>query len=297
MLSNRIRNLVQPPRSVPLGVVCSAMMGITGLFGAAFLILGLFFTLVFTRGIRPIDGLRLALSRSTASGMITDVVETNSTENDVTVYQYEFAFTTDREREMTGTSFSTGRIWSVEDRVTVEYVPEDPSIARIRGARASVFSPWVLFVLIFPAVGAVMVGNAAVAGLRQAVLLRYGLVADARVLSTQPTGVTVNDNPVLKYFYEIRTSMGELFQGSCKALGSERIGDETVESALYWPARPSVSTLVDAIPLQHPLDVDEASGEWVSRESAARTVLSMLMWIVVGVLFGWSLLAFLGIVR
>jgi hypothetical protein len=59
MLSNRIHNLAPPPRPVPLPIVCSAMFGTTGSFGAIFLISGLVATLVFTHGIRPIDEFHL----------------------------------------------------------------------------------------------------------------------------------------------------------------------------------------------------------------------------------------------
>jgi hypothetical protein len=297
MVSNRIRNLIQPPRSVPLGVVFSAMMGTTGFMGVIFLVVGLLSTLVFTRGIRPLDELRLALSKTTAPGIITDVMDTNSSENDAPVYEYVFEFTTDREQEMTGRNYSTGKQWSVEDRVVVEYVPDDPAIARIQGARISEFTPWVLFVLIFPAVGALMFGYSAAAGLRQVALLRYGLVADARILSTRPTGTTVNDTPVMKYSYEIRTSMGEVFQGSSKALMTPRVGDEEVEPALYLPSRPGVSALVDAISLRYPLDVDEWSGQWISRESVANAVWYALAWIAVLAMSGCCLLSFLGVVR
>lgn len=43
MLSNRITQLAAPPRRVPLPVVCSAMLGLTGIIGAVFLIMGMFF--------------------------------------------------------------------------------------------------------------------------------------------------------------------------------------------------------------------------------------------------------------
>lgn len=43
MLSNRIAQLAEPPRRVPLPVVCSAMLGLTGIIGAAFLTMGMLF--------------------------------------------------------------------------------------------------------------------------------------------------------------------------------------------------------------------------------------------------------------
>jgi hypothetical protein len=297
MLSNRINHLVPPPRPVPLRVICSAMFGITGRLGAIFLISGLAFTLVFTAGYRPVDELRLAFSKATAQGTITKVSDTNSTENDEPVYAYEFSFTTHREQKVSGMSYSTERRWRVEDRVTIEYVEDAPAIARIQGARSSEFSPWVLFVLIFPLVGAALFGTAAIGGWRQASLLRHGEVADAHILSTRPTNVSVNNVPVLEYAYELRTAAGETFNGSAKSLPSDRLGDEENEPALYLPSNPDRSTLVDAISLRHPLDVDNLSGQWISQEGFFNTGWYILTWIAVIALSGYGLLRALGVFR
>jgi hypothetical protein len=294
MLSNRIRNLAPPPRSVPLPVICSAMAGITGWMGAIFLISGLGFTLVFTGGYRPIDEWRIALSKTTARGTVTSMSESNSTENDVPVYEYTFTFTTRRGDRVTGRSYITGERWSVEDSVTIEYVPENPAIARIQGARISEFPSWILFVLIFPAVGAGLFVSAAIGGWRQVVLLRSGQIADARILSTRPTGVTVNDAPVLEYSFEIRTSTGETFQGTARALPSDRIGDEEIEPALFLPSDPTRSTLVDAVSLRHPLDVDGLRGQWVSKEGYTKAVFYLFAWATAIALAGYWLLRTFG---
>ena len=44
MLSNRIAHLVEPPRWIPLPIVCRTMLGIVGVLGAIFLIMGMLFT-------------------------------------------------------------------------------------------------------------------------------------------------------------------------------------------------------------------------------------------------------------
>jgi Protein of unknown function (DUF3592) len=295
MLSNRINRLAPPPRSVPFTVICSAMFGITGVLGAIFLISGLCFTIVFTQGYRPIDDVRIAVSQTTSQGVVTDVTQTNSTENDVWVYQYDFAFTAKNGKHVTGRSYSTGERWSVGDRVTIEYVPEEPSIARIKGARSSLFAPWVLFVLVFPAVGAGMFGWTAFSGLRQVRLLRYGEVADARILGRRPTNVEVNGAPVMAYSYEIRTKTGETFNGTAKSLPKEQIGDEESEPALYLPSNPGRSTLVDAIALSHPLDVDDLSGQWISYEGKTKAAMYILIWVLAIALAGYEVLRTLGI--
>jgi hypothetical protein len=297
MLSNRIRKLAQPPRPVPLPVICSALLGIGGSFGAIFLILGLIGTLVFTRGLHPIDELRLALSQTTARGAITKVSGTNASENDSPVYEYAFAFTTRGEEKVTGRSYFSGARWSVGESVTIEYVPDEPAIARIQGARISVFSPSVLLILIFPVVGAYFFLTAAFRGWRQVMLLRHGLTADARILSSRPTNTMMDDVPLVEYGYEIRTGAGEIHRGSSKALPTGRIGDEKVEPALYLPGNPGHSILVDAIPLRYALDVDGLSGQWTSLEGNRRVVLYVLAWMVVLLLTAFALLSALGVLR
>ncbi len=297
MLSNRIRNLVPPPRPVPLPIICSAMFGTTGGFGGLFLVLGLGFTLIFTHGYRPFDDLRLALSRETVKGKVTRVIESNATENDVDVYEYEYAFTTRREERMAGSSYTTGRRWPERSSVTVEYVPDAPFISRIQGARTSMFSPWVLFVLIFPAVGGALFLSAAIGGLRQVFLLRNGKVADARITATRSTNTTVNNVPILEFTYEIQTSMGTVADGKAKAFPSDRLGDEETEPALYLPSNPGRSTLVDAISLKYPLDVDGLSGQWVSTEGKSAVVRYILTWAAVLLLGGFWIISLLGIIR
>jgi hypothetical protein len=297
LLSNRIRRLVSPPRPVPLPVVCSTMYGVTGVLGGSFLILGLIFTIVFTGGLRPIDEFRLAFGRATAQGTVTHVSGTNATENDEPVYEYAFAFTTRREERVTGRCYTTGRQWSVEDDVTVEYLPEDPGVARIQGARMSEFAPWVLFVLIFPIIGGMLFGLSAIGGLRQVMLLRHGLVADARIQSERPTGVTINDEPLIEYTYELITSSGQVFDGTAKALPTGRIGDETPEPALYLPSNPRISTLVDALPLSYPLDVDGLSGQWIPQGGTTKAVVYVLTWLAAIALTGYWLLTTFGGLR
>lgn len=297
MFSNRIRNLAPPPRPVPLPVICSAMRGTTGGFGAVFLVMGLVFTLIFTRGFRPMDDIRLALSKTTVDGLITRVVDPSATENDVPVYEYEYSFTTRREEAVTGRSYSTGRRWSAGSSIIVEYVPDAPVISRIEGTRTSMFSPWILFVLIFPGVGGALFLSAAIGGLRQVLLLRNGVIADARIIGTRETGTSVNNNPVLEYVYEITTSAGELADGKAKAFPSERLGDEDHEPALYLPSNPEHSTLVDAIALSRPLDVDGLSGKWIATGGTLNAGIYILTWVIVSLLGGYWLLGVLGIIR
>jgi len=288
MLSNRITYLTPPPRWVPLPVICSAMLGIVGGMGALFFISGMLFAWVFVGDFNPVDEWRLARSTTTAQATVTEVADTNASENDVTVYAYTFTFRTPEEKTITARSYSRGRVWSEGDRVTVWYLPDKPSVARLEETRMSTFAPWALFVLIFPAVGVIMFTLATITGVRQVMLLRYGEITGARTLSQEATNTTVNDQPVMKYTYEFRSTDGMSYSGSSKSLPTEKIGDEANEPVLYLPSNPNVSMLVDALPLRYPLDVD-GSGQWVSGENMWPVIWYGLAWlgILANVVFGW----------
>ncbi len=277
MLSNRIDQLASPPRPVPPRVACRAMFGLTGTIGAFLLLLGMLFVWLFVGDFQPISEARLALSATTAEGSIISVDTTSAAENEVTVYVYEFTFRTPDEQKHTGRSFTTGQQWRVEDRVNVEYVPGNPAIARIEGARRSQFSPTVLLVCIFPGVGAALFTASTIRGLQQTMLLRYGTIAGAQIISEQATGASINNVPVIAYVYEFAADDGESYLGKSRSLPSERIGDEAQEPVLYLPRNPKRSALVDAIPLRHPLDVDEY-GQWKTHESVWPIVWYALTW-------------------
>jgi hypothetical protein len=277
MLSNRIDQLSSPPRSVPLRVACRAMLGRTGGIGNIFLLVGLLATWLFIGELHPIAEARLTLSSATAQGTITRAEPTNTTVNDVTVYRYHFTFRTPNEETVTGQSYTVGQEWSAESRVTIQYVPTDPSIARVKSSRLSAAPLWAIAVLIFPATGAALFLSATVSGWKQTTLLRHGEVTGARIISQNPTGVSINDVPVIAYVYEFPAGDGEEYMGRSKSMPSGLIGDEAKEPVLYLPWNPKRSTLVDAIPLRYPLDVDEY-GQWVTHEGVWPIVWCTLIW-------------------
>ena len=279
MLSSRIALLAAPPRRVPLAVVSSTMLGITGILGAIFLIFGLVFTAIFASGLNLLDELRLSNSKTTAQATITQVNATNSTENKVRVYEYRFTFRTPREQTIESSSYSTGRIYAVGDTANVLYVPDKPTVAQLENTRRSLFPSLILvFILIFPLVGAGLFISSIVRGRRQVNLLRQGQIAGAVSLTVQSTNMSVNHQPVMKYSYEFATADGQSYPGSSNALPKPQLGDEAQEPVLYLPSNPKVSMLVDALPLRYPLDVDE-NGQWSSDNSPASILWYGLVWL------------------
>jgi hypothetical protein len=147
---------------------------------------------------------------------------------------------------------------------------------------------WVApLVFIFPGIGALFFVSATIRGVRQARLLRHGELAEAEIVSQEATNTTINDVPVMAYVYEFPAHDGESYLGESRALPTGRVGDEKKEPVLYLPWNPRQSTLVDALPVRFPLDVDE-SGRWAVQDKIWPVVWVTLIWlgIVANALYG-----------
>ncbi len=137
MLSNRIAHLAEPPRRIPAPVLCTTLFGgAIGFIGAVFLIMGMLFTWIFVGDFHPIDEWRLSRSTTAGRATITAVVATGASENNAPVYRYDFGFITADEQTTNAHSYSTGQAWEVGERVTVWYLPDKPSVARLEGTRS-----------------------------------------------------------------------------------------------------------------------------------------------------------------
>lgn len=264
MPMGRIVYLADPPRRVPLTVIASAIPGLIGLMGAAFFLFGMLFVVLFSGDVRPLDEVRLGSATTTATATVTDVLDTNASENDETVYEYRFTFRTRNETEIKGTSYSTGQLYAKGERVPVTYLPDKPSVAQLQDTRHTQFPWWTaLMVGIFPFIGGVMLLAGTLNGWQQVRLLMFGRLTYARWINVTPTSTTVNDQPVLKYAFEFQAEDGQTYQGNSKSLPKAQLGDEANEPVLYLPANPDRSMLLDAVPVRYSLSVD-SSGQWVS---------------------------------
>jgi hypothetical protein len=256
---------------VSLQTACACLTGFLGLYGAIFFSFGMFFIWESGFQLHPIDEWRLSRSYAKAPALIESVkvIESNENEgnNEAKVYEYNFHFQPGDGPSVKGTCYTTGQTWQEGDRVEVHYLPENPEVARIEGTRLSFDSPWGIFFLpIFPTVGLCLFLFPLVAGVKKMKLLRYGEITGAIKISSALTGASIGDEKVIKYSYEFRDRLGNLYTGYSKALRGENIGDETSEPILYLPSNPHQSMLVDALSLKYPLEIDE-KGNWYHRGS------------------------------
>ncbi|MDQ1351622.1 MAG: hypothetical protein QG657_1927 [Acidobacteriota bacterium] len=295
LLSTRIDRLAPPPRRVPLPTVCTALTGIFGTFGSMFFSFGMIFVWVFGAHAHPIDEWRLGRSFASAPAIVETVSPTHSTINDVPVYEYRFRFNPGDGLPIYGTCYTTGSHWNQGERVVAHYLPDNPDVACLEGARVSEFPIWlVLVVMVCPATGLAFFILSLVLGWRKVKLLRCGEITGTISISSTPTSTTVNDVPVMKYSYEFRDRLGKVYNGVSRALPTDKIGDEVREPVLYLPDNPQQSMLVDALPLKFPLGVDEG-GHWYHRGGFKPVLLFIVIWGFVLIHVGIGILKIFGI--
>jgi hypothetical protein len=201
-----------PPRNVPAHVAKAAKGGgaVLGvLFGLAFGGFGMIFVVLFFPW-RLGEELRLSFGTTlTVPGIVADAYPTSLSVNDEKVYGYLVSYAVDAGGPRTATCFTTGQRWSKGASVTVRYVPSNPAVACLEGARVNRGGFFGSFVVIFPLIGFGIAGGIFLARGRTARLLRDGVAAEVDVLAVDATNVRVNYQTV----YKITVSSPNLANG------------------------------------------------------------------------------------
>lgn len=199
-----------PPRRVPATVKSAALRQgytfVVAIFGLVFALLGTVFV-VFFFPIHFLSDWRLSIAGTTnvagveatgpLQGAVTQVVETRLEINDRKVWGYDFQYSLGGQVYQ-GSCYTTGKRWFVGQRVPVQYLPTEPQVARIAGARLSKGGNVGWFSPVFPLIGLGIAGGALRARRNTLWLLERGRLAEAQVESVERTGAEVDYKPEYK---------------------------------------------------------------------------------------------------
>lgn len=254
MESAKPQHLSPAPRSVPLTLSIRVLMGgALSQVGWGMMALGMAFVWGFDAGGAVRSTVRFAGELSVAEGLSTGWAETNLTINDSRVYGTSYSFRSGDGYDLTGTSYRTGGYIEAGQGVTVEYDPDDPTVSRIQGMRASMTGPWIVFVYIFPIIGLAL----ALAGLRKGMrarrLLATGELALGTLKSKEPTNTQVNEQTVHRYTFEFDVPNGGTFEVVGRTHRAS-LQDEERERIVYDPRDPSEARLLDDLPCRPSID-------------------------------------------
>lgn len=250
----RLPLLNPPPRNVPLTVRLLALFGgFHNQFGWAFLGFGLAGFWLFALN-ADLSGFLFALGGDhTVNGVVTQTRLTGASEGGgsesetIPIYEVSYVYLA-QGRALQGVSYARGYAPDRGQQVTVEYLEWDPSVSRIRGMRRGLFGPEVLFVVIFPTIGAGFLMRGIGQGIQANQLLTRGRLALATLKSSQPTNTRINRRVVMALTFEYRAHDGGTYQVVARSHQPEAMQDETEEPVLYDLNEPTYAVMLDNIP-------------------------------------------------
>ncbi len=248
-LEARAASAQRASRSVPFAAGISVLLGgFMTQFGAAFFSFGMIFCWVFI-GLADIPGtFKFMGATASANGIVTRVTETSAKENKSRIYEIEYMFTDAGGVTRKGSSYSAYDVPGIEAAVRVEYVASDPDTNRIEGMRRAEMPIFVLFVVIFPIVGA-LIGIAGIrAGRRRLRMLYVGKMARGKLVAKEPTNTKINKQTVYKLTFEFTTPDGRVGRVSDSTHETARLEDEAEELLLYNPDNLEEGAAIDALP-------------------------------------------------
>ncbi len=247
--------LVPPPRPVPFLLRAQVLFGgVFSLIGWIFFGFGMIFAVVFGSMADLTSWYHFRNPPATAPGTLLEVKDTGASENKTQVYSYKYSFRAEG-ADYEGVSYRTGRYHEPGEAVVVEYVEGNPSVSRLRGMRRAEFSPWVVFVFIFPLVGFIFIVVSLRGGLKANRLLRHGKLAWGELVSKEPTNVRINNRVVYKLTFEFQPEEGGHARAVARSHVPEELQDEQRERLLYDPFRPETAVLLDSLPASPAIDM------------------------------------------
>ena len=222
--------------------------GVLGIIGIAFFTIGMLFFVVFMQLIN-FDDLKLAMGSEESEGVLISVEETNSTENDVTVYEYKYSFTPNHGKTYINKSYKAGRVTFLYKRVPIEYKASNPEISRIKGMDSGQFPVFVIFfILIFPLIGLIFLIISIKKGLKNIEILKYGKIAFGTFERMEPTNESINNQTVYKFYFNFTTEDSNSYTATGKTHKVHKLQDEANEPLVYNPKNPNEAIMLDSLP-------------------------------------------------
>lgn len=267
---NAQMHFTSPPRHVPLSLRVSNLFNGIAQIGWAVFGFGMIFFWAFTAN-GDYSFLNFREPFEHATGKVVKVEGTGASENKrpVTAYHYEFSVAGG---SFGGTSYATGSSRSEGEKVSIEYQPGRPERSRIAGMRRAMFGPFVLFVLIFPVAGLVVVVIATRIGWKRNHVLREGVFTTGTLKDIRPTNMSVNRQTVMAVTFEFTARDGRVHEVEARTVDTSRLEDEPREPLLYDPNDPSKAWVLDEAPARPRIEMNgELSG------SGARALLSAVL--------------------
>lgn len=233
------------PLTMKIKIIFADVMSIIGI---VFTILGLinFFAFVGALGMNSES---VPENSPTIEGTIISTNGTNTYVNDIRIYEFTYQFNATDGNTYTGKSFYAGYKTFGNNQVTIRYKSDNPEVSCIVGMETAAFPRWIIvFVLIFPTVGILLLYFGYKKGIRNIKILEFGKVALGTYKSKMPTNAKINNSQVYKFFFDFTAQDGNIYTATGETHYTHLVEDEKQEPVIYNSVNPSEAVVVDTLP-------------------------------------------------
>ena len=239
--------LAPPPRHVPPSLRWRVLLGgVPAVIGWPILLVGGFLATMFVGNSELATAWRFSTELATTRGEVVRTEPTSSRVNGRRVHHVVFAYEVDG-RSFEGLCYSTGDRPAAGSEATVEYVPGEPTTARIRGMRTAAFPALVAFVLVLPLIATVVIGIGWRRGRRRVHLLRCGNTAWAVLTGRERTSTRINQASVYRLTFTFVDEQGTRRTAIGHSHRSDWFDERVARCVLYDPAT-DAADVVDLMP-------------------------------------------------
>lgn len=250
------RNLNESPGR-GLGPVVSASVALGGVLALiGWLVLGFAMIFVWVFGSQS-EAFALLSFRGPvlrAEGRVLSVAQTSMSEGGsktspgTPIFEITFEYDPATGAKQQDKCYTLGSQLNLGDTVQVEYVTGPPPRARVAGTRLAPFESWVLFVLIFPLAGLVLICTSYALGFKTLGMIRRGKLALGWLVDKTPTNTRINNRTVYKLTFEFVDEKGNAQHASIKTHHTEKVEDQAEERLFYDPRNPANARMIDLLP-------------------------------------------------
>lgn len=217
-------------------------------FGLIFFLFGIPFTIVFN-ALAFFYAPSFNSGDPVSSGVITELLPTDASVNDIPVYQYNFSFEGADGKTYFGSGYATGNSKSIGEAVDVTYKADNPLVVEASGLRIEKFdSVFSLLILIFPGIGLFFMLIGTKKALNQIQILKVGKLAEGKFIGQEPTNMKINNRTVYALTFEFTADDQKTYQTIAKTHLTYKLTDEETEKLVYTPGNPEKAVLLDTLP-------------------------------------------------
>lgn len=221
---------------------------IVAIMGFIFFLFGLIFLSVFVPLVDSKSVVTFSDSDPVTKGILINKSPTNCSENDQTLYDYEYRYGHGG-KMYNGHSFAPSGSMTIGDTVDVKYVLSQPERSRVETMRAAPFSIWLLLPLsMFSVVGAALLAITIIKMRKNFHLLQNGILVHGQVTRKETTLMRINNQTVYRVYFRFKTHDGTLHETFIRTHRLNKLEDEGRMPLAYDPLNPSTAVLLNTLP-------------------------------------------------